>query len=124
MTTTLDLTFGIKEQALEIAKRLKKKLKLDNAIVMTFPFYNGRERGIGFSIYRYGQKNSLIVTFGECRNSDSIYIDAWEIEKILMNPPTVADFTEEAYTNRRYVVPEKYDEAVKIILEIVEKFMS
>ncbi len=65
----------------------------------TSAWYNGRERGICLCVDLNG--TSFVITFGECRNSDSIFVDSW-IMKSSLNPPTVADFTDEAYSNRKY----------------------
>lgn len=68
----------------------------------TSPFYNGRERGICITMNTFSSYDkTLHVVFGECRSSDSIFVDKW-VGKMTFNNPTVEDFSEEAYNNRKY----------------------
>lgn len=66
----------------------------------TSAWYNGREDGASLTVSS-AAKPALIITFGEHRNSDGIFVDSWLTEKSTLNPPTVDDFTDEAYERRK-----------------------
>jgi hypothetical protein len=85
--------------------------------IHSYPWYNGRERGICLTIaYRSKQLN---ITFGEVRNSDSIFVDVWETATTF-NPPTSDDFTAEAYEQRNYFRYDEHYKASRFIQELVE----
>lgn len=88
--------------------------------VETSAWYNGRERGVCIT-FRNKQNKCLAITFGECRNSDSIFIDHFET-KMTLNPPTVRDFSEEAYRLRRYAPYLGVSDAIDIITEILSNW--
>jgi hypothetical protein len=67
----------------------------------TAAFYNGRERGVAVIVHSFAEGKPLAIVFGENRRSDQIFVDEFEYEHG-MNPPTIRDFTQEAYQNRRY----------------------
>ena len=85
--------------------------------IRSYPWYNGRERGICIIISNNGEQ--LNIAFGEIRNSDGIFVDVWET-KSTFNPPTVADFSDEAYEQRNYF---KYDEHYKVS-QFVQKLIE
>jgi len=128
---------GIKDQAIQIAKRLGK-VNLEDLVgydsdsftyPQTYAFYNGRERSIAIEIPpvyngKFHHKPGLVIVFGECRNSDAIVIDYWTIERGSMNGPTVADFTDEAYQRRIYLGYDKHQDAVTIILCLIEAWLQ
>ncbi len=69
--------------------------------VSTYAWYNGRERGVALVCRKQRFSDpALVITFGECRSSDSIFVDSWMMEPN-MNGPTVVDFPETAYQNRQ-----------------------
>ena len=127
---------GIKDQATQIAKRLAK-INLESlagfdddaySFPQTYAFYNGRERSIAVEIPPvYGRgffKPGLVIVFGECRNSDAIVIDYWTIDSSSMNGPVVADFPDVAYQRRIYLACEDYDNAVGLIVSLIETWLQ
>jgi len=96
-----------------------------NSIHHTFSaWYNGRERGICLCIDSAPDKNTdtwYVITFGECRNSDQIFVDNWSMAKE-MNPPTIDDFDEISYKKRRTF--EKQSKAVEYIFQKIQEIKS
>ena len=76
---------------------LEKSMKFPMGL-RSAAYYNGRERGIClYGNYCKDFKKGFVIAFTECINSDNIVIDYWEIKNpCFLNPPTVADFTDEA----------------------------
>jgi hypothetical protein len=92
--------------------------------VETRPWFNGRERGVLLMIQRgVLAKTKLLITFGEARNSDNIFIDSWLSTESFLNPPTVADYPDEAYENRKYVPYGQVGEAVRVIEGKIREYM-
>lgn len=85
--------------------------------IETSAWYNGQERGVCVT-FRNKQNKYLAITFGECRNSDSIFIDHFDTA-LTLNPPTLADFSEESYRRRRYAPYLGISDAIDIITEII-----
>lgn len=96
----------------------EEKVQIDFRIdIRNSAWYNGREKGVCITVSDF--EKTLIITFGEGRNSDSIFVDTWEIKGGLLNPPTVADFTDEAYENRIYFKYNEIREATRHIETLV-----
>lgn len=92
--------------------------------IHTSAWYNGRERGICLVVRAsFTSKRAMLLTFGECRNSDLIFVDSWVVERYFLNPPTLEDFTDEAYEQRTYVSPGNIGEAVQVIRGKIGRFM-
>ena len=89
------------------------------AYVQTHGWYNGRERGVSLMVKPFHGSGCLIVTFGECRGGDSIFVDSWTMDLAPFNGPTEPDFPDAAYRARRYAKPYNAGEAADIIREIV-----
>jgi len=70
----------------------------------TYTFYHGREKGITVLVGFACHKKVLVVSFGECASSDSIYLDSWTTNMSVYDPPTWRDRPDEAederYTSR------------------------
>jgi hypothetical protein len=93
--------------------------------IRTWAWYNGRERGVCLEVRpSLGSKRALLVTFGEHRNTDGIFIDAWEVEEYFLSPPTVADYTEEAYEQRVFAPYGNVARAIEIIRGKITAFME
>lgn len=93
----------------------------DGYEITTSAWYNGRERGISVVKYSYKDRDSLVITFGETRNSDSIFVDSWVVENQgFLNPPTVSDFPDEAYARRKSFKYDQHWDAAKYIVDLLE----
>lgn len=90
----------------------------------TYAWYNGRERGVCLVFRVGGDPNCLLVTFGEHRNSDGIFVDVWEHDSYFLNPPTVDDFGDEAYVNRKVFGYGRVDQVVPYITTKVKDFFQ
>ncbi len=131
-----DLTLGLGAQALAVLQLLAQdecsdlaeydEEERDYAVeIRTRAWYNGRERGISLEVRAHVMdRRGLIITFGEHRTSDSIFIDSWEIDRpFLLNPPTVEDYPDSAYEARTFVPYGEVVKAVKIIREKIQTFI-
>jgi len=107
----IDFTFGVQKRAMKIAWHLQEttmfQLKDDDFYkkldyeVKTYPFYNGREKGICLIISPVTTSlECLFVVFGEGRNHDGTFVDIWEGD-VPFNNPTIDDFSEEDYQKRQ-----------------------
>lgn len=129
----LDVNLNLQDQSVQIGKllarvdftQIKGYGKAAHARVETSAWYNGRERGIALTLNAFNRP-TFVIAFSECRNSDSIVIDNWCPEaQHFLNPPTIADFTDDAYYKRRKSVPcEEYAEAVIVIISLIEGWMA
>ena len=132
-----DATLGLNAQALAILAMLSRspcddlgaeyeeKFHEFKIEIKTFAWYNGRERGVLLEVRpSLSSKRALLITFGEHRNSDSIFIDAWEVNEFFLNPPTVADFTDEAYKARTWVDYGNVAKAIEVIRDKISAFMA
>lgn len=70
----------------------------------TWAWYNGRERSIALTIEArtptHDRNGRLVIVFGECRNSDRIFVDTWS-DRCSLDPPRLEDFTDAAYEKRQ-----------------------
>lgn len=87
-------------------------------------WYNGRERGVCLVIRRWGAEKCLCIVFGECRSSDSLFIETWTHKGHFMNPPRIEDRPEKAYQSRETVAFGRIDLVVSKIVNMVEKFVD
>ena len=89
----------------------------------TTAWYNGRECGICIVVPAAGGSvapRALVITFGECRNIDNIFVDTWTMPENI-NPPTVNDYPEEAYQRRRTFNRSEVDSAAKYVGSLLKK---
>ena len=126
----IDMSLGISEQAYAVLQGLRRlQIEVPDGVgVQTRAWYNGRERGIALSLYQYSGKtiqeshnDQLNITFGECRNSEQIFVDHW-VGYTGFSPPTVENFTEEAYNNRQYFPYMDIVGVTEKIKEMVDEF--
>jgi len=104
--------FKVKATARAVLAYLEGEWQVRNvpdchAYIHTAAWYNGREDGFSVTVSMSPEPESLVVTFGEHRNTDQIFVDHW-LGRVGINPPTVDDFTDEAYEDRKMF---KYDDA-------------
>lgn len=127
-----DNTFNISDTALGVAalignveiSRISEEEKgfLNYSIITrSTPFYNGRERGICISILCFTYSRQLNIVFGEQRNSDNIFLDVWE-SHVTTNPPTVENFTDEAYDKRQYFGHNEHYNVAREVEKIIKSF--
>lgn len=96
-----DLTFGLNSQALAVLQILAqtephfaeydKENNHYKVSFNTYPWYNGRERGIVISMYPDslgGSAKHLYIAVFEHRNSDQICCLRWETNLQYLNAPT------------------------------------
>ena len=113
----LDLTYGIHPSALAVLHILAPRLPPDGFpdSVVCAPLFNGRERGIGLSVWN--GRRSLLLFFAEDRCSDSLFL--WEERSNGMlgglNPPTVANLTNSGYESRKFYA---WDDIMGIVRDI------
>ena len=135
-TSIVDLNLSANAQAVEVLQRLSRRsfeTEVPNFIPALKPattaWYNGRERGFALT-FGGGEVNDItypvfVITWAEHRNSDAIVVDNWTQKSRPFNQPTVADFTDDAYYNRRqWVKCEEYDKAVDLILSLIRDYFD
>jgi hypothetical protein len=129
MTDRADPTFGLNSQALAILHMLAGR-EPDfatytngryNIDVQTFPWYNGRERGVCLVVrHSLGSLRALHVAFGEERMSDAIFVDTWE-DDLPNNSPTLEGANQEvydkAYRDRKHFNYGRVGDAAEFVYE-------
>lgn len=106
----INMNFGIHPKALCVAQLLAYRDGLEcswdddshfyRADIDVAPWYNGRERGLVFSMRspRFGKGQINIVVY-EHRNSDEICLLQFHTPG-LINPPTLADVPDDVYVDK------------------------
>lgn len=89
----------------------------------TSAWYNGRERGIAIALKTFNSTRPVyVIAFGEHRNTDSIFIDHWTMDRSAFNYPTVTDYPDFAYENTRLYVSysdDMFQRAANVIVGLV-----
>ena len=126
----IDQNLGVSFQARSILALLQSFAELEEEKyhwLKSTAWYNGRECGICLSFWNQDDKIQLVITFGECRNSDHIFVDTWKMVvdtwKMVpfpINPPTVVDFPEEDYDRRTIFEWGEVAKASNHILELLK----
>lgn len=98
----IDMNFGINPQAMAVMQYMRvfsgiepswsKETKSYRAEITVAPWYNGRERGVVFSLKDRSYRRQLNIAVFEHRNSDQIC--AVMFEAYTFDPPTLADASE------------------------------
>lgn len=130
----VDFTFGVHSVALAIAQMLNRTDFFDHQLyylkpelkerieIKTYPYYNGREAHMCLQVAtNFMAKKSLLISFGECRNSDSITIDAW-VAKTPYDHSAIK-LTDKAYEERKYLSYNKHSEAVDHIQKLIYDYL-
>jgi len=100
---TIDTNLGLKPQARAVLHMLDEGLQVDepSVFVMTWAWYNGRERGFALTVGGPNLK-ALVVVCNEARSGDDIVVDRWTRDsEAWMDPPTAEEFTDGAYAARK-----------------------
>jgi len=131
-----DIHLGMGAQALAVLAMLSrcdcdglaeydKEWKEYKIEIRTWAWYNGRECGACLEVRPFlSSERALLITFGEHRNTDSIFVDSWEVDEFFLNPPTVANFTDAAYKKRTCVPYGNVGDAVAVIRAKITEFMD
>jgi hypothetical protein len=121
-----DPTLGIHPQARAILALLdcepafaKYKDGFYDVNISTSAWYNGREKGYALVLSKTRHRERLVITFGECRNSDYIFVDSW-LMGYGINPPTVADYPDAAYRARKRFTASQTAEAADYIYQTLK----
>ena len=94
----IEPNFGINWQALSVLANLQSRDGLEcswkdgryRAMVMSAPWYNGRERGVVFYLQHLASARQVNIAVFEHRVGDHICATEWEGE-LTLNPPTLED---------------------------------
>jgi len=118
--------FEVSQQAVAVLAYLMGDWYIEDVNTYTYchtaAWYNGRERGFSITVSMLRNEN-LIVTFGECRNSDGIFVDHWQ-GKPDINPPTVQDFSDEIYARRKYFNWGDAAKAADYVRDLIEQYIK
>lgn len=119
--------FGINPSALSIMNLISsfnlEDDKYKHASFQTYPFYNGREKGICLVIQYKWEPECLFLSFGEHRNSDSLFLDSWKANNVF-NGMTVDDFPEVAYKNRTFMNYNGHYDLANKIFNLAQEFLD
>lgn len=85
-------------------------------------FYNGRERGLMIRVSDSLTESKYIVV-GECRSSDHMFLDTWTAPRS-MNPPTVTDWPESAYENRKTFEPYDFRTVYEAVTDEIYRYFQ
>lgn len=128
MNNIADPTLGVGSQARAVLAMLDREPDFAaynhghyEVEILTRAWYNGRERGVSLVMYRWGYERCLVVTFGENRNSDDIFVDSWMTDVPHINGPTVENFPKEAYQDRKTFRYGQAGEAALYIYALMER---
>ena len=91
----VDISLGVSAQAWAVADLLLEYDVPDNQEFSTSTWYNGRERGLVFSVCYVGE-NALHVAVFQHRNSDDLCAVKWHAPPSI-NPPTLEESMPLAY---------------------------
>jgi hypothetical protein len=132
-----DATLGLSAQALALLAILARRecsnisawdktAQEYEADIKTYPWYDGRERGVVLVIrFDFVSKKALCITFGECRSSDDIFVDHWVMEeRSFLNPPTIQDQPEETFERRKTFPYLALEPALKYIEMRAKEFLD
>ncbi len=109
-TACADPSFGLSAQALAILQLLAGEDPTfadyeDGRYLVTietFPWYNGKEKGVALTVQAYSQ-SCLIIAFGEHRASDQIFVEHWVDAEPPFNCPTpTTHSTRDVFPARNY----------------------
>ncbi|MFA6000159.1 MAG: hypothetical protein WC783_04270 [Candidatus Paceibacterota bacterium] len=122
LTFTKDLGIKAQSEALlalltETFVKIPDNKKGSLYSIQTRPWYNGRETG--YALLLLG--TNRVITFGENRNSDTIFVDVWLTKMYPFNPPTIDNYTEEDYQNRKFFGAYDFNAAIEHIVESITK---
>lgn len=128
-TTYADPTLSLSAQALAILailghEPINEEILGDDVEIASYAWYNGRERGASLVVRAQADDNrSLIVTFGEHRRSDDVFVDTWEAEDFWGIPgPGDMPEHEGAVTHTQFTYL-RLDSACRHIRDAIERFV-
>ena len=100
----INLDIDISHQALAVQAGLKTQCWGPlQARIQMYPLFNGRERGLCLEVrHQWLSDQALLVSFGEHRNTEDLFVQMVQTTRILMNGPELEDFTEESYRDRKH----------------------
>lgn len=137
-----DLSLGLNGQAWAVAQLLAardidfawdEELKRPLVTIKTFPWYNGRERGFCFVLWK-GLATvgpCSLYTVAECRNSTRIFVEFWEQQEAPFNCPTIEereraigeDVDDWVYRNRQTFEDGEVGKAANYIMQRMKEWM-
>jgi len=134
-----DPSLGLNAQALAILSLLSKiepefaewdePTQSRKIAIRSYAWYNGRENGVTLTIRRELDappeqvQNVLVLTFGECRSSDNIFVQQWVSNHA--SPPTVEEFNDRLERGGYYreeFPPYDYGPVLVHILDSMRRF--
>jgi hypothetical protein len=115
-------TLSIKPEVMKAVRVINRLLpKCEQKKVMSFVWYNGRERGVALVVGDHPRLQQRVLVINECRGSDQLVLDTYEREWTTDQPCWEDPGYEKAYQNRHYYAYQDYDAiARKVNSYIVE----
>lgn len=126
----VDPDFGIRPQARALLAYLSE-FSIDLPLcwmLWTWAWYNGREKCFCITVETGSHKRkpkTFVVVAGECRGSDSLFVDSWAVDGSLYGEsPKVHEPTPAAYKARKTFSPGRFDQAQEAIYEAIRAFAA
>lgn len=106
--------------------KVNAPIKNRTLVLQNYAWYNGRERGVAFTLSSYGlyesrKHDTFVVTFARNRNSDEVRVQTfWTESKLLaLNPPTPALFNNAHKLEEKFFKEEELVGAVNYVEEVI-----
>ena len=116
-----DPKFQIQSDALAIANLLDNYSMQRDMSIQSYPYYNGRERGICLIVSEKPTDSYVLaIFFGRHCNSDHLFVQHEQIARPF-NAPSAEDktFSEHSYKNREYLPAHHHLVAAKRIVSLI-----
>jgi hypothetical protein len=113
---------SIKPEVMKAVRVINRLLpKCEQKKVMSFAWYNGRERGVALVVGDHPRLRQRVLVINECRGSDQLVLDTYEREWTTDQPCWEDPGYEKAYQDRHYYAYQGYEAiARKVNSHVVE----
>lgn len=91
------------------------------ASIQTYPWYNGREMGVALVVSKDGVGPCKVITFGENRNSDHLFVEHWSLDECPTNGLHI-DLHQSEETSRALFQHGRLNDAMSYIIDVMEEF--
>lgn len=129
-TRCADPSFGLSPHALAILQLLAgtEPLFADfdsgdrhfDVEISTYPWFNGFERGIALVVQKSPKGPCVVITFGECKESDHLFSEHWMLDEAPANGPRVEDPSQGVC--RALFKRGRFEEVVEHVMDVMSEF--
>lgn len=120
----LDLNISLQALAVQAGLKTRNWEHLPPMQISTYHLLNGRECGLCLEVrHRPNSGQALLVSFGEHRNTDEIFVQTVATSRFMMNGPELKDFTDASYQKRKFFDSLDIASAVQHIFNEIDNFI-